>query len=66
MFAVTTVLPEHDKPVTAAKLQTKLKTPKTPEQLAEIAAKKKAEEEEAAKTNEGKKKKKDKKKKGDD
>lgn len=62
MFAVTTVLPEHDKPVTEAKLQTHLKTPKTAEELAEIAAKKKQEEEQAEK--EGKKKKKDKKKKG--
>ena len=45
MFAVTTVLPEHDKPITDAKLQTHLKTPKSAEELAEIAAKKKEEEE---------------------
>ena len=63
MFSVTTTLPEPDQPITQAKLQTKLKTPKSAEELAEIAAKKKAEEEAAAKANEGKKKKKDKKKK---
>lgn len=64
MFAVTTVLPEAHDPVTKAKLQTQLKTPKSEEEKAAIAAKKKAEEEAAAKANEGKKKnKKDKKKK---
>lgn len=66
MFAVTTTLPEHDKPITAAKLQTKLKTPKSEEEKAAIAAKKKEEEEAAAKANEGKKKKKDKKKKAEE
>lgn len=60
MFSVTTTLPEPDKPITEAKLQSKLKTPKSEEELAEIAAKKKAEEEAAAEANKGKKKKKDK------
>jgi len=43
MFAVTTVLPEAEEPITKAKLQTQLKVPKSQEELDEIAAKKKAE-----------------------
>jgi aspartyl/asparaginyl-tRNA synthetase len=45
MFAVTTVLPEKNEPITKAKLMENLKTPKTEEELAEIEAKKKALEE---------------------
>lgn len=69
MFAVTTCLPEADKPIVEAKLETHTKTPKSPEELAEIAAKKQAEAEAAAaKAGEGgkKSKKKDKKKKGEE
>lgn len=60
MFAVTTTLPEHNKPITEAKLETKLKIPKSQAELDEIAAKKKAAEE-AIKAAEGDKKKKNKK-----
>ena len=65
MFAVTTVLPEHTKPITDAKLVTQLKTPKTAEEIKAIeAAKTKVEEEKAAQDlADGKKPKKDKKKK---
>ena len=36
MFQVTTVLPEADKPITEAKLLTKLKTKKTDEEIKQI------------------------------
>ena len=64
MFAVTTILPGADEPITKAKLQEKLKVPKTQEELAAIEAAKKAEEEKAAEGQDpAKKAKKDKKKK---
>lgn len=67
MFAVTTVLPGKDDPITKAKLLDKIKTPKTEEEKKAIEAAKKAEEEKAAEGQDpAKKAKKDKKKKKDD
>jgi len=48
MFSVTTCLPDKDEPITKAKLQTKLKVPKSKEEIAAIESAKKAEEEKAA------------------
>lgn len=48
MFAVTTVLPERNEPITKAKLLEATKTPKTKEELEAIEAAKKAEEAAAA------------------
>ena len=67
MFQVTTVLPDKEEPISKAKLQTHLKTPKSAEELKAIEdAQKKLADEKAAKDEaEGKKPKKEKKKKGD-
>lgn len=67
MFQVTTVLPEHHEPISKAKLQTQLKTPKSADEIKAIEEERKKEaDDQAAKDEaEGKKPKKEKKKKGD-